>query len=159
MGISIGSVSPLIAIIASIAAVIVSVGGLLLQYRRDKTDAISKAAQYLFPPLERRVDQLEKDKSEMKSLLDSQTEQIEHDRETIDKTQYELRVANATRNNLLQEVLNWQRKFDAIKQERDGLREELDLLKIEVAEIKAELERLKSEKEQGDFDARAFLET
>jgi len=150
--------TPLILALVAVATVIVNLAGLFLQSRRDSSDAVNKAAQYLFPPLERRVDQLEKDKATMKSLLDSQTEQIEHDRETIDKTQYELRVANATRNNLLQEVLNWQRKFDAVKQERDGLREELDLLKIEVAEIKAELGRLKAEKEQGDFDARDYVD-
>jgi len=160
--------TPLILALVAVATVVVNLVGLYLQSRRDSSDYLSKrieeaakishVSSEMVEPLRTELGEVRKENSATKILVRSQVDQIERMQSSYDEQHAELRATKADRDNLLTQRLMWQKKVEAVLAERDGLQERIAELETKVAGLEAELGRLKAEKEQGDFDARDYVD-
>lgn len=154
----------------ALLTVFANVVGLFLQSRRDASDTvtkrieeaakISKAAQDLLPPLEHRIDELEKDNTNFKTLVDSQAEQIEHLDRLYQEERAARRAIEADRNQLLAKQTIWQRRIDSLEEEARQHQEKIVICQTRIDELTNEITRLKSDTGPEDdsiFDVRESL--
>ena len=137
----------IVALITALAALI----GVLLQRRRDAADEIVKrvdaatkivaAATTLTVPLEKRINDLEKDSTILNRLVQEQSKSYDKLMTKYDQVLFELRAVRADRDNLLAERIIYQKRIDD---------QALTIQKMEcrVAELERELAILQKDKSQ-----------
>lgn len=152
----------LVMAVAALITSVISIGGFILQSRRDTSEYISKriseavqlsnATQELVKPLRDEVAEIRKDKKQLEMLTRSQNEQIERGDKRYQEEKAMRQAIEADRNQLLAQQIIWQKKIDACSIQIEDMKAEIERLKAEVA-------RIKSEKAADDelFDPRELL--
>jgi len=134
--------------IGAFVTALVALLGLYLQSRRDAADEmvnrmdaackIVKAATDLNAPLEKRINDLEKDSEILKEIVRQQSKSYDSLITKYDQVLYELRAVRADRDNLLAERIIYQKRLDEQSLIIKGLESRVVDLERELAALRSD---------------------
>jgi len=153
--------------LAAIGTVLVN---LLLAYLKRKNDSAEETSKRidaqakivstsltLLVPLEKRVNDLEKDNTKFKELADKQADQIAKVQDQNDFLSAKLRAIEADRNNLLQRVLNLQNEngqhrvlITQLQADLTAQADENARQRVTIARLETELDQLRDKNREDE---------